>query len=173
MTVHATLKARLRRGWSSVALCAVALVACNSGPKYPANWKAAEVSAPSENILWAVASQEMQRMGFPLGAGADPSLLAMSSAWKTQLAPFKGDGIRQRAEVRFEARKSGRYGVEARIVKEINDDIVRPLDPSYAKWIEAPDDVETAQVLLHRIQARLGAKLEVGEKKSQLPAPKR
>ncbi len=173
MTLHATLKAVLRRGLLSGACCALALAACNSGPKYPANWKTAEVAAPSENILWAVASQEMQRMGFPLGAGADPSLLVMSSAWKTQLAPFKGDGLRQRAEVRFEVLKSGRYGVEVRVVKEVNDDIVRPLDPSYAKWIEAPDDVETAQVLLHRIQARLGAKLEVGEKKSKLPAAKR
>ncbi len=138
------------------------------GPKHPPAWTEIEIAAPSENVLWAVASQELQRMGFPLGVGADPQQLLMSSAWKTELAPFKGQGFRKRAEVRFHAREARKYAVEARVVKEINDDIVRPLDPSHAKWEPAPDDVETAQLLLQRIQARLGAKLEVGEKRSEL-----
>lgn len=145
------------------------LGACNTGPKYDPNWTMVEIDAPSENVLWAVAGQELQRMGFPLGAGADPKLLVMSSAWKTQLAPFKGEGFRQRAEVRFEPREGGRYSVEARVVKEINNDMLRPLDPSHAQWEEAPDDVDVAQVLLQRIQARLGAKLEVGDRKSSFP----
>lgn len=149
------------------AVLALALGACQ-GPKHPPMWTEIEIASPSENVLWAVASQELQRMGFPLGVGADPRQLVMSSAWKTELAPFKGDGFRQRAEVRFFARKGGKYAIEARVVKEINDDIVRPLDPSYAKWEPAPDNVETAQLLLQRIQARLGAKLDVGDKKSEL-----
>lgn len=144
--------------------------ACKMGPEHQPNWATAELAAPSENVLWAVASQELQRMGFPLGVGADPRQLIMSSAWKTQLAPFKGDGFRQRAEVRFEALESGRFAVDARVMREINNDIVRPLDPSHAKWESAPDDVETAQLLIQRIQARLGSKLEVGERKSQLPS---
>jgi len=148
---------------SCVAL-ALALCAC-MGPKHPPVWTEVVVSAPSENVLWAVASQELQRMGFPLGVGADPRQLMMNSAWKTQLAPFRGDGFRQRAEVRFEARAAGSYAIEARVVREINDDLVRPLDPSYAQWAPAPDDVETAQLLVQRIQARLGGKLEVGERK--------
>lgn len=159
----------VRRFFLGAALVAAGLcAACKMGPKHEPAWATMEVAAPSENVLWAVASQELQRMGFPLGIGADPRQLTMSSAWKTQLAPFKGDGFRQRAEVRFEARESGRFEVLARVVKEINNDLVRPLDPSHAQWESAPDDFESATLLLQRIQARLGSKLDVGERKSKL-----
>ncbi len=161
------MKSIAARGAALGAALALFVAACQ-GPKHPPVWTEIVIASPSENVLWAVASQELQRMGFPLGVGADPQRLSMSSAWKTELAPFRGDGFRQRAEVRFFARDGGQYAIEARVVKEINDDIVRPLDPSYAKWEPAPDDVETAQLLLQRIQARLGAKLEVGEKRSEL-----
>lgn len=154
----------LGAAFAAASLCG----ACKMGPQHEPNWSVAEFEAPSENVLWAVASQELQRMGFPLGVGADPRQLIMSSAWKTQLAPFKGDGFRQRAEVRFQARDSSRFEIQARVVKEINNDLVRPLDPSYAKWESAPDDVESAKLLIQRIQARLGSKLEVGERKSEL-----
>lgn len=145
----------------------LALPACQ-GPKHPPVWTESVVTAPSENILWAVASQELQRMGFPLGVGADPSQLVMSSGWKTQLRPFKGEGYRERAEVRFTAREAGRFAIEARIEKEFNDDLVRPLDPSHAQWKPAPDNVEAAQILLQRIDARLGNPIEIGA-----PATKR
>jgi len=149
-------------------VCAAALVlalpACQ-GPKHPPVWTESVVAAPSENVLWAVASQELQRMGFPLGVGADPSQLVMNSGWKTQLRPFKGEGYRERAEVRFSARETGRFAIEARIEKEINDDLVRPLDPSHAQWEPVADNVEAAQILLQRIEARLGNPLELGAPK--------
>jgi len=150
-------------------LCLVASTACQTGPKYKPAWTDAVVSAPSENVLWAVASQELQRMGYPLGSGAHPDQLVMTSAWKTELAPFKGDGFREKAQVRFTRQDNGQYKVEARVQRESNQDMVRPIDPSYAEWEEAPDNVDAARVLLQRIQARISEPLEVGRPKPTFP----
>jgi hypothetical protein len=144
-----------------VASCAL-LWGCRSGPKYDPVWQTAEVAAPSENVLWAVAGQEMQRLGFPVGSGADPSTMVMRSGWRTELAPFRGEGYRELAEVRFTRVAPQRYRLEARVVREINMDVDRPIDPRSAKWEEAPDEVERSRVLVQRIRARLGERIEVG-----------
>jgi hypothetical protein len=142
-----------------LALCAAA---CHAGPDRHAVWEIAEVAAPSENVLWAVAGQEIQRLGFPVGSDADPATLVMRSGWRTELAPFKGDGYRELAEVRFTRVAPQRYRLEARVVRERNMDLENPIDPRSAEWEEAPDDVERARVLVQRIRARLGERIEVG-----------
>jgi hypothetical protein len=141
---------------------------CQSGGEHPPQWKSAELAPPSESVLWAVAGQELQRIGFPVGSDADPASLVIRTGWRTQLAPFRGKGHRERAEARIvelEAEKGSgaRYRVEIRVERENNMDVVDPIDPTRAKWEEAPDDVETAQVVLHRIRSRLGNSFEVGD----------
>lgn len=126
-----------------------------------------EIDAPSENVLWAVAGQELQRLGFPVGGDADPAARVMRSGWRTSLAPFRGKGHRERAELRFEPLGAERFELELRVERENNMNLARPLDPASAEWKSAPDDQETALVLAERIRARLSDTLEVG------PAPRK
>ena len=143
-------------------VCAVlGLVGCQLTPKIDPAWSTAELAAPSENVLWAVAGQELQRSGFPVGSDADPSTLVMRTGWSTHLAPFRGDGFREQAEVRFESVAPERWRVEVRVLRENNMDMKRPIDPSSAEWEAVADNSERAAVILQRIRARLGEKLDV------------
>lgn len=121
-----------------------------------------EVDAPSENVLWAVAGQELQRLDFPVGSDADPAKRVMLTGWRTSLAPFRGKGHRERAELRFESLGSARFRIHVSIERENNMNLSRPIDPSYAEWEAAGQDEATALVLIQRIKGRLGEKLEVG-----------
>ena len=121
-----------------------------------------EIDAPSENVLWAVAGQELQRLDFPVGSDADPAKRVMLTGWRTSLAPFRGKGHRERAELRFESLGSTRFRVKVRIERENNMNITRPIDPSFAEWEAAGLDEATANVLIQRIKGRLGEQLEIG-----------
>jgi hypothetical protein len=145
---------------ATVLALALGLSACQTGGEHPPQWKSAELAPPSESVLWAVAGQELQRMDFPVGSDADPSQMVMLTGWRTQLAPFRGKGYRQRAEVRFEKSAGGRYKVDVRVERETNMDVVDPLDLTRAKWEPAEDDVEVAHIVLQRIRARLGDSLD-------------
>lgn len=121
-----------------------------------------EIDAPSENVLWAVAGQELQRLDFPVGSEADPAKRVMLTGWRTSLAPFRGKGHRERAQLRFESLGSARFRIHVSIERENNMNLSRPIDPSYAEWESAGQDEATAIVLIQRIKGRLGEKLEVG-----------
>jgi hypothetical protein len=153
---------------TALALCLLllSLSGCASTPEGGERWHELELDAPSENVLWAIAGQELQRLDFPVGSGADQSQGVMRSGWRTSLGTFRGDGHRERAEVRFERLDTGRYRVLVRVECERNMDWTRPSETAHAQWESAPDDQQSAQVLGQRIQARLPAQLEVG------PAPK-
>lgn len=126
-----------------------------------ARWKTAEVSAPSDRVLWQLTLLSLQTQGYPLGAGTDPGTRQVQSGWKTDLQPFKGDGRRWRAVVKLSPLEKGRWKVEARVQCEKNQNLVTPLDPVRAEWKHAPDDESAAQILLQHIQSRLKPELVV------------
>jgi len=141
--------------------------ACNFGGEHPEMWQTQELGAPSENVMWTVVAQELDHLDFPVGTDVDPVTLTMETGWRLQLAPFRGEGYREKAFVRLRGLEGGRYEVEARVARENNMDMVRPLDLGHAKWEPVGDDVEMTQLLLQRVLARVGSELEVG------PAPKK
>lgn len=151
-----------------LALVALALVlslsfsACASTGSEDKLGQQFEVDAPSENVLWAVSGQELQRLDFPVGSEADPAKRVMLTGWRTSLAPFRGKGHRERAELRFESLGSARFRIHVSIERENNMNLSRPIDPSYAEWEAAGQDESTAIVLIQRIKGRMGEKLEVG-----------
>jgi hypothetical protein len=124
-----------------------------------------EIEAPSENVLWAVCGQELARLDFPVGGDLDPATRKVLSGWRTSLAPFRGKGHRERAEVRFEALGDRRFKVEVRVESERNMNLSRPLDPAYAEWEAQADDATSMAILVQRIKGRLGEQIEIG------PAP--
>ena len=137
-----------------IAAClASALCACESQTKYPPAWKTDEVRVASERLLWEVTVFALDKEKFPVGSQMDPTTLTALSGWRNSLAPFRGKGRRERAEVRYEPLGPNLYRVMARVEREINDDYVQPMDLSYAKWESAPDNQEAALVLIQRIRS--------------------
>ncbi|MCK6448677.1 MAG: hypothetical protein L6Q99_19970 [Planctomycetes bacterium] len=145
-----------------VVVLAVCGASCKSDLPAP-EWRDGEVTAASENVLWEVTVLALEKEGYPVGAGLDPSTGVALSGWKSSLAPFKGKGWRARAHVKYERTAPGRYRVDVRVEKELNQDLARPLDPSYAQWEPTADDAERAQVLLQRIRSYLGGEIEVAD----------
>jgi hypothetical protein len=143
---------------------AVGLQSCASTSQYPPVWQVDEIEVPSERLLWEVTVFALEKEKFPLGTRLDPSTLTAISGWRNSLAPFKGKGRRERAEVRYTPVGPKLYRVEIRVEREINQDPVRPMDLSYAKWESAPDSQENAMVLLQRIRSWIQPNLEMRAK---------
>lgn len=139
--------------------------ACKTGRSQPAQWVSATVEAPNEAVLWDLALLAMAQSDYPIGAGVDPAKRVALTGWRFSLAPFKGQGYRQRARLKLTPKEDGRYEIALHVEKETNEDVVRPMELEYAKWEEAPDDLEAAQILLARIEARLGGAIDVGERR--------
>jgi hypothetical protein len=141
------------------------LAACRSSdpaePERPGAGRT-EVAAPSDAILKQVTLLALDKAGFPPGAERERSDLKVTSGWNMSLAPFKGEGFRERAVVSYERLAGGRYGVEVRVSRERNDELERPLDPALAKWRSEPDNEERARIVLQHIRSMLGSELEVG-----------
>lgn len=129
----------------------------------PAQWQSASVAVGNERLLLEVTEIALRKTGFPVGAGLDPTHLRATSGWKISLAPFKGKGWRERATVQYHRESNGKYLASVRVERERNDDIVRPMDLTYAQWESDPDNTERAGVLLHFVQALLHTGDEVLE----------
>jgi hypothetical protein len=134
----------------------------------PAEWVEAEVLAASERVLVEISVLALEKLDFPVGSGVDPTNLHAVSGWRNDLHPFRNQGQRTRAELRYERlgpaegspAGAQRYRARVRVEREINKDIVRPLDLSYAQWESSPDDTETAKLLLTIVRSFLGTTLQ-------------
>lgn len=142
-----------------------------AGCKAPAptpQWASARVQSGNERLLFEVTELAFKKRGFPVGAGLDPAKLTASSGWRISLAPFKGKGRREQAVVQFSREKEpGRYKVEVRVRRERNEDIVRPMDLTYADWEADQDDLESARVVLQFIVSLLSTGGEVLQPKAR------
>jgi hypothetical protein len=137
------------------ALClglVLVLAGCSTTPDEPdPTWRQTEVNAPSDRVLWKVALLAAKQGGFPLMGGLDPASGVIQTGWRTELQPHRGDGNRQRAEIRMEPRGKSVWLVKARVQRQLNMALASPLDPSRAEWEWAPDNPVKAEVLLRHI----------------------
>ena len=106
----------------------------------------------------------VQKSGFPIGSGIDPGHLTLVSGWHTSLAPFRGAGFREQCEVKYDRIVPRRYQASIRVRREKNDDILRPLDITYAQWKQEPDDYDRARTVMQHIRSLLDTDVEVGSK---------
>ena len=124
-------------------------------------WVNSEISCPSEQVLWEFLLLSLDRTGFPKGHETDPNRLTIDTGWRTSLAPFKGKGWREKASVVVERIEAGRYDVRVRVEREKNEDLLRPLDPSFAQWEATEDNVEQAQHVLAFLRSFIGEDLDL------------
>jgi hypothetical protein len=116
-----------------------------------------QAPAASERVLWEVCRLTLQEQGLQLSAsGFDPKTKGVVSMWRISLHPFRGQGFRERAHVSYAEAGQGRVEFTVRVERQSNQNIAKPLDPEYAKWEDADDDEGRAQLILARLQVRLG-----------------
>jgi hypothetical protein len=152
------MRTALRTLFFTLPLCACSAL----GSSEPApSWQSAVVESPSDRVLWKITLLSVERMGFPLASGLDPSSGIVTTGWKTNLQPFSGDGTRARAEVRIEAEGPRQWRVRAHVQKQVNKSLVAPLDPTRAEWEWVPDDSTQTSILLRHIVAAFEPDLEV------------
>lgn len=144
--------------------------ACQSGKKHPPQWQVDEIDVPSDRLLWEVTMFALEKEGYPTGTDLDPASHTALSGWRYSLAPWRGKGRRERAEIVFEPLGPLQWRVKARVEQELNMDMVRPMDLSYAEWEPAPDNPEAALVLIQRIRTWIAPQLEL-RSRSGPPAP--
>ncbi len=157
------------RRWAPLlGLLACLLASCASTPE-PA-WVQGKVSVASDRVLREVTALAMVKSGFPGGTGIEPGKLTAVSGWHVSLAPFRGKGYREQCEVMYTPVGTSEYQVDVRVRREKNDDIVKPLDITYAEWEPEPDNPEHAQIVLQYIKSMLGSPFELSGKKKPAPA---
>lgn len=139
---------------------ALFLCGCKSNQPEP-KWIRREIGAGNDQLLIDCTALAIQKSGFPVGSGIDPGRLVAVSGWHISLAPFRGKGWREQCVVRYERAGPRRYRASIRVRHEKNDDIIHPLDLTYAKWIPQPDNVERARMVMQHIQSLLGTGLEI------------
>ncbi len=152
--------------WKCWTLWVVALLllgACQTTRSVPAQWVSTNAVAPSDSVLWELSLYALQEQKFPIGAGADPATMVATTGWRNSLAPFKGEGYRQRVRLKLETIEPGKFKISLQVERETNEELARPMELESAKWEPAPDDVDTAKILLSKISARVGGSLEVGD----------
>jgi len=149
------------------AVLALALFpACQSTSKHPPQWRVEEIDVPSDRLLWEVTVFALEKEGYPTGTDLDPTSLEALSGWRYSLAPFRGQGRRERAHILFEPLGPKRYRLQVRVERENNMDPVRPMDLSYAEWKPAPDNTDAATVLVQRIRSWIAPGLELRNPKA-------
>jgi hypothetical protein len=145
---------RARFRWLA-AVCLLFAASCQLPPP-KAEWREEHVVASSERVLWEVTILALEKTGFPIGAKLEPGKLVATSGWMISLAPFRGKGFREQCEIRYSPESEGEYKVEVRVRREKNEDLLHPLDLSYAEWVAEPDNPERAQIVLQYIRGLLG-----------------
>jgi hypothetical protein len=138
--------------------------ACASSEPAP-EWVSGEVTAQDDRLLLDVTALALQKSGFPIGTGVSPDALTIVSGWQNSLQPFRGKGWRAQCVVQYQKEAPRKYKIDVRVKKEKNDDILQPLNLSYAKWIPDPDDGDRARTVLQHIRSLLDTDIEVGEKR--------
>lgn len=146
-----------KRSLVGLCLCLPLALACSSmKDKEPeADWQSAVIHSPSDRVLWKLVLQSLQRMDYPLGAGLDPGGMKVETGWRLDLHPFSRKGQRTMAVLRMKPEERGSWKVEARVKKQTNKELARPLDPRYADWEWEPDDVDEARILLQHVRSAL------------------
>jgi len=158
-----TARTRFLAGAALACLVLGCLVGCKASEPEP-KWIRKSVEAENDRLLIDVTALALQKSGFPVGAGIDPGNLTVLSGWHTSLAPFRGEGWREQCEVRYAKHAPRHYEVSIRVRRDKNDDLVHPLDITYAQWLPQEDDVDRSRAVMQHIRSLLETDVKVEEK---------
>jgi len=140
----------------ALALVLSLFAACATSTDIEGDWSEADIPIASERVLRQAAQIALQKNGFAPGTATDEAHKTVSSGWKVELQPFKGDGMRRKAHVQYEEKSERTWTVSVRVEKQTNEELAKPLDLASAKWEDADDDTEAANRILRYLQTVFG-----------------
>jgi hypothetical protein len=143
-----------RSAWIPGAL--LLLAACQSGGKTAGVERTDGFPAPDREIVFDVAARTLRQQGFAIDVeNSSPETGVITTRWSTQLAPFSGQGQRDKATVyvRDVPGHPNYYVVEANVVREINNEIVQPGNPIKAEWGNAKRVPEFERILVRQVES--------------------
>ena len=121
-----------------------------------------EIPTMTSTVLWDVTRLALAKAGFNVIVSTDPVEKQVTSGWSRTWRPSARRAFREQALVRYRhAEEDGHLVVEVRVRRELNMDIVKPLDPTYADWQEDEDNEARAQIIMGYIKAYTGTEFEV------------
>ena len=151
--------------FAALAACALVVsAACSSTGDREGDWAEADFNVASERVLRQVATLALEKNGFPPGTEEVGAKSTVSSGWRVELQPFKGDGTRSKAHVQYEEKGAAQWHVWVRVEKETNEELAKPLELARAKWESAPDDRDAAARIVRYMQTVFGREFQMGPK---------
>lgn len=153
----------LRCALATAALWLAACASSGSGDR-EGDWAEADFNVASERVLRQVATLALEKNGFPPGTEEVGAKSTVSSGWRVELQPFKGDGTRSKAHVQYEEKGAAQWHVYVRVEKETNEELAKPLELARAKWESAPDDRDAAARIVRYMQTVFGREFQMGPK---------
>jgi hypothetical protein len=139
-------------------LALVGLSACQSGGRAdPAGMVSNSFPAPDKSLVYEAAADALRQQGMtPDSSVSSPDQGLLVSRHKLVMAPFSGQGHRDKATVRIQedpARPSY-YTVEVNVTREMNGNITEPSNPIAASWGNPERVTELENVIRARIEMR-------------------
>jgi hypothetical protein len=127
--------------------------ACGCGA-LETEWVAFPEHAPQ--AVWK-AAQETAIARYDLD-DLDEEAMRLETAWREELAPMSGQGVRTRLEAWVELDEAGRGTILcARVERQINTDMDRPLSLASARWTPDGTDARRARRVLQEVRLKLQA----------------
>jgi hypothetical protein len=135
-------------------LAAASLAACQSGQPQ-GSCCSAGFPAPDSELVWASARDALEAQGFAVDHDASSSDRGtMVSRWKVRLAPFSGQGFREKATVNIKPveGRSTYYTVDTQVVRQYNDNLTDPSNPIAAEWDRSERNTTLEQLINRRVE---------------------
>jgi hypothetical protein len=140
---------------AGILAAALLLAGCQSGKTKGAE-RTDGFPAPDREIVFDVAARTLRQQGYSIDLeNSSPETGVLVTRWTTQLAPFSGQGQRDKATVwvREVPGHANYYVVEANVVREQNMEIVQPGNPIKAEWENAQRVPEVERILVRQIES--------------------
>jgi hypothetical protein len=133
------------------------LPACQMGKPDTTGLSSDGFPAPDKGMVYAAAVDALRQQGFTADSSASSDVQGVvTSRYKLNLAPFSGQGFREKATVRIHdlPEHPNHYRVEVNVLREVNKNITQPSNPVAAEWGPAERVQDIENLIKSRIEMR-------------------
>ena len=111
--------------------------------------------APSKELVVMAAEQVVTEQGYAVERdGTCTERGVLTTRWRTQMAPFSGQGYRERVTVRVSEieGRANYFDVETNVIREVNMNLQEPSNPVMAEWKNPARQVEMENLITRRVE---------------------
>lgn len=139
------------------ALLLPVLTACQSGRVDTTGLSSDGFPAPDKGMVYAAAVDALRQQGFTADSSASSDVQGVvTTRHKLNLAPFSGQGYREKATVRIHElpEHPSYFRVEVNVLREVNKNITQPSNPVAAEWATGVRVQDVENLIKSRIEMR-------------------